>query len=193
MANKTRRCTFCKDYFPADGGIVLPAGFFCSFDHAAEYAKKKQDKLKEKRRKQQKKTDKTKRDSLKTVRDLMPEAQAAFNKYIRARDYGLPCISCGATPKQKVGGTVDAGHYRSRGSAGHLRFNVWNCHSQCVLCNRYQSGNVVDYRINLIKKIGVERVETLENDNDPRKFSVEYLRRVKRIFNKRARIVLKRK
>ena len=192
VANK-RRCLFCKDYFNAEGGVWLPVGFFCCFNHATEYAKKKNDKSKEKQRKHQKKTDKVKRDKLKTARDLMPEAQAAFNKYIRARDSGEPCVSCNRLPEQKVGGTMDAGHYRSRGAAPHMRFNVFNCHSQCVACNRYQSGNVVDYRINLIKKIGIERVERIENDNTPRKFDVDYLRRVKVIFNRRARNVLKRK
>ena len=192
VANK-RRCLFCKEYFNVEDGVWLPVGFFCCFNHATEYAKKKNDKSKEKKRKHQKKTDKVKRDKLKTARDLMPEAQAAFNKYIRARDSGGPCISCGRLPEHKGGGTIDAGHYRSRGAAPHMRFNVFNCHSQCVACNRYQSGNVVDYRINLIKKIGVERVERIENDNTPRKFDVEYLRRVKVIFNRRARNVLKRK
>ena len=192
MANK-KRCTFCGEYNAVENRIDNRAGSFCGVDCIVGYSVKRNSKLKELQRKKKNKEDRGRLDKLKTVRDLMPEAQAAFNKYIRARDYGLPCISCGRSPEQKAGGTMDSGHYRSRGSAGHLRFNVFNCHAQCVTCNRYQSGNVVDYRINLVKKIGIERVERIENDNTPRKFDVEYLRRVKVIFNRRARNVLKRK
>ena len=87
---------------------------------------------------------------------------------------------------------MDAGHYRSRGSAGHLRYNVFNIHAQCVKCNRFGSGNAVDYRIELIKRIGLDRVERIENDNQYRKFTIDYLKRVKQIFNKRARYYEKR-
>jgi hypothetical protein len=94
-------------------------------------------------------------------------------------------------PSDKLGGSFDAGHYRSRGSASHLRFNLLNIHKQCVKCNRFKSGNAVDYRIELIKRIGLENVEKLESDNKPRKFTIEYLKRLKKIFNKRARFHLK--
>lgn len=36
-----------------------------------------------------------------------------------------------------------------------------------------KSGNVVEYRINLVKRIGVERVEALENNNEPHKWTVD--------------------
>ena len=51
-----------------------------------------------------------------------------------------------------------------------------------------------DYRINLIEKIGLEKVEYLENNNDLdlNKNDIEYLKRIKRIFNKRARSYEKR-
>jgi len=35
------------------------------------------------------------KEKLKTRKDWLREAQAAFNSYIRERDRGLPCISCG--------------------------------------------------------------------------------------------------
>jgi isocitrate dehydrogenase kinase/phosphatase len=50
-----------------------------------------------------------------------------------------------------------------------------------------KSGNVVEYRIALVGKIGAERVSWLEYDNDCRTFDIEYLKRVKRIFSRRAR------
>jgi len=86
-----------------------------------------------------------------------------------------------------TGSRVDAGHYRSRGAAPHLRFNVFNCHAQSVKDNRHLSGNIVEYRMRLIERIGLERVERLEQDHSYRKYTAEYLKRVKIIFSKRAR------
>ena len=65
--------------------------------------------------------------------------------------------------------------------------NLFNIHSQCVKCNRYNSGNAVDYRIRLIEKIGVDRVERLECDNAPKSFTIDYLSRLQKIFLKRSR------
>lgn len=130
------------------------------------------------------------RQRLKTKSEWMKEAQAAFNAFIRARDYGKPCISSGRAMDDSgllTGSKMDAGHYRSAGAASHLRFNTWNCHGQSVKDNQHLSGNAVEYRIRLIERIGLERVEALENDNEPRTFDIEYLKRIKRIFSRRAR------
>lgn len=199
MANSKRKCTGCKSRFPADQMKSLPAGHFHSIECAIAYANKAKEKQAKRQAATQKKIDKEKRkatkikkQALKTIGQLAKEAQTSINKYIRFRDYGKPCISCGSLPKQKYGGTMDAGHYRSRGAASHLRFNLLNIHGQCVKCNRYKSGNAVDYRLNLIVKIGLDNVEALENNNKPRSFSRDYLERLKKIFNKRARFYEKR-
>ena len=184
MANSKRKCRHCADYFDASKMVKVPLGYFCTYSHAADHAT---DKVKVSRKRQELKVKIEKKKSLLTVSDWIKKAQAAVNAYIRIRDFGKPCISCGGMPEQKQGGTIDSGHYRSRGAAGHLRFNVFNINGQCVKCNRYNSGNAVDYRIRLIKKIGTERVERLENDNQPRKFTTEYLERLQKLFLRRAR------
>ena len=183
------KCKFCGE--STDAQVKFPAGWFCDFTHAISYAKAKQKKDRERLinnvKKKERKSIKVRKENLKTVNDWIKEAQTAVNKYIRMRDYGKPCVSCGSNPEQKRGGTMDAGHYRSRGAASHLRFNLFNIHAQCVKCNRFGSGNAVDYRIQLIERIGLDRVERLEHDNECRRFSIDYLKRVKRIFNKRSR------
>lgn len=144
---------------------------------------------------EQRKQDKLQRDDLKLRREKLKgksewnrEAQAAVNKFIFWRDYGRPCISCGRQLNYGVrGGAVDASHYRSRGAAPWLRFNVFNNNASCVHCNRDLSGNPIPYRINLIEKFGLHRVERIEHDNAVRKFDIEYLKRVKSIFTRRAR------
>ncbi len=189
MANSKRKCKSCGKYIR--DFIVTPKGVFCSIDVAVKYSYQNKNKGAEIVRKEQKKKDAIRKEKLKTAGEYMKEAQASVNKYIRARDRHKPCVSCGSMPDDKIGGSFDAGHYRSRGSASHLRFNLLNIHKQCVKCNRFKSGNAVDYRIELIKRIGLDNVEKLENDNKPRKFTIEYLKRLKKIFNKRARFYLK--
>ncbi len=128
-------------------------------------------------RKRQIRIRKDRKERLKTRREWIDDAQKAFNAYIRARDSERTCICCGvAFGNSLVGGAVDAGHYRSTGSAPHLRFNEDNCNAQRKQCNRYGAGRAVDYRIGLISRIGLERVEALEADNTPRKFSIDELR-----------------
>ena len=120
------------------------------------------------------------KEAIKTIPQLIKEAQIEFNAYIRARDKGLPCICCGIPlGVDSVGGGYDAGHYRSTGSASHLRFNESNVHAQRKQCNRYGAGRAVDYRIGLIHRIGLAAVESLESDNGVHKWTADELRAIK--------------
>lgn len=124
--------------------------------------------------------------ALKSRAQHLKEAQAAFNSYIRARDEiaGLPCVSCGRFHT----GAYDAGHYRSVGAMPALRFSEINCHRQCVPCNQHKGGNIVEYRIGLVKRIGVLSVEWLEQDIHPaRKYTIPEAQAI------RAKYKLKRK
>lgn len=127
-------------------------------------------------------------------RDWVAEAQAAVNKYVRLRDMarGCGCISCGARPGQKFGGTMDAGHFRSVGSAPHLRFYLPQIALQCVRCNRHLSGNAVEFRRGLVLRLGVSNVESIEAMQGSMKWPIEYLARLKKIMAKKARRLEKR-
>lgn len=120
-------------------------------------------------------------EALKTVPKLKREAQQAFNRWIRQRDALLPCISCGAPPPDlsQLHAGRDAGHYRSTGSADHLRFNEDNVHGQCVSCNRWGAGKSVEYRIGLLARIGAERTNALEFNNDRQQWTRERLRAIR--------------
>jgi hypothetical protein len=114
--------------------------------------------------------------AIKTIPELIREAQTSFNAFIRERDKDQPCICCGRPlGTGDVGGSFDAGHYRSTGSASHLRFDERNCHAQSKACNRWGAGRAVDYRIGLIGRIGLGPVEALEADNGIRKWTREEL------------------
>lgn len=124
---------------------------------------------------QERKADKARKRAVKTRQQWLREAQAAFNAFIRARDADLPCISCG----RFHGGKYDAGHYRSVGAMPALRFDELNVHKQCVPCNQHKGGNVIEYRIGLIARIGVAKVEALERDYEARKYTIEDAQNIK--------------
>jgi hypothetical protein len=85
---------------------------------------------------------------VKTRGDHLADLQDAFNAWIRLRDAGQPCISCG----RPYGDRWHAGHYRSVGSEPSLRFEPDNVHLQCPACNLHLCGNQAPYRVNLVKK-----------------------------------------
>ena len=106
---------------------------------------------------------------VRSLPELKSQAQRAFNKYIKLRDSKRLCISCGKGPEQ-------AGHYIAQGSSGALRYNEDNCHGQCVTCNLYMHGNLIEYRMGLVKRIGEKRVKYLEaHKHDIKKWTREEL------------------
>lgn len=118
------------------------------------------------------------KEKVKTKGAHLREAQAWFNMYIRLRDDDLPCISCG----RYHNGKYDAGHYRSVGACPELRFDEDNVHKQCVPCNQHLSGNAIEYRIRLVQKIGLERVERLESKHKPLNLSIDQIKELKSKF-----------
>lgn len=132
---------------------------------------------------------KTRREAIKTLPVLTKEAQKEFNAFIRERDHDQPCISCGAPPPDLSGlhAGRDAGHYRSVGSARHLRFHEHNCHAQCVKCNQWGAGMVVDYRIGLVRRLGLDAVEALECNNEVKKWTREELVQIRNEYRARVR------
>lgn len=183
MANSKKKCRACKEYSPVESGIQVPLGFFCSMLCVVEHGKKGATASTEKRKRE---TLTKLKAELKTASQWRVEAQTAFNAYIRYRDRDQPCISCDSSASRE-NGYWDAGHYRSRGAARHLSFHQHNCHKQCHKCNRYLSGNVVEYRHRLIDRIGLDKVIILEYNNDTVKHDITYLRRIKKIFTTKLR------
>lgn len=112
------------------------------------------------------------KEALKSRSDHMKDTQQAFNEWVRHRDASLPCVSCGRHHE----GKYDAGHYRTVGSNPALRFEPLNCHKQCVPCNQHKSGNVIEYRIELVRRIGIVNVEWLEGPHEPQKYTIEELK-----------------
>ena len=164
---KTRKCKYCKQ--PFEPSVFLQKNCFdpnCVTEWINDVKQKNW----------QKKKAKLKLD-LMTVQDYIKIAQQVFNKYIRLRDAGNLCISCQKKPLKE-----NAGHFYNANNHWNVRFDERNVHLQCEHCNTYLSGNLIEYRKQLINKIGIEQLTLLELEaNKTRKFTIDEL---KQIINK---------
>jgi hypothetical protein len=115
------------------------------------------------------------KEKVKTRAEHMKDAQRAFNTWIRLRDAGQPCISCGTTADVQY----CAGHYRTTGSCPELRFEPLNVHLQCNKnCNLEKSGNIVGYRPRLLGKIGCHNLAWLEGPHEAKRYTIEDLKTI---------------
>lgn len=128
----------------------------------------------------------TKRALLKPRSKWLKEAQQAFNAFIRARDNNLSCISCG----RRHDGQIHAGHYLSTGARPELRFSELNVWAQCAPCNTHLHGNLVLYRAELIRRIGLEAVEQLEGYQAPREYDIAALKAIRNDYRARTKQLL---
>jgi hypothetical protein len=162
---RTRKCAVkgCANRFQPRNMTHKVCGPDCAAVHTAAERKR----LDAKQKTQEAKKTRERKEAVKTRGQHIADVQVAFNALVRFRDRNEVCISCPthlSTLAGEVGGGYDCGHYRSRGSAPHLRFDLRNAHGQCKKCNRYRAGNAADYRIGLIARFGVAFVEQLECD-----------------------------
>lgn len=176
------KCKFCKQ--PATQRFGL--NYFCSTDCAynqirANIIKKANIDVKERR-----KRDRERLKQLKTRSEWLRDAQAVFNRFIRLRDAGNPCISCG----RNSGAKMNAGHYLSVGAHPELRFNEFNTNLQCEHCNSYKSGNQAEYRPKLIAKIGLAEVERLEGPQEPLKLTIEEIQELIKVYKQKCKELL---
>ena len=148
---------------------------WCSPDCAVVIVRAKQATERKSFEQRERREIKARKEKLKSRADHLKETQAVFNEWVRLRDADLPCISCGRHHQ----GKYDAGHYRTVGSSPALRFEPLNCHKQCVPCNNHKSGDIVNYRINLVHRIGAEKVDWIEGPHEPQRYTIEQLKEIK--------------
>lgn len=169
---KPAKCKMCATPFTK----IRPLQNWCSIDCAVKLGEQAIAKKKAKAKAEDRKQTREKLDAMRTKPQLVKLAQQAFNGFIRARDAEKTCVSCGTKLQgPQVGGAFDCGHYRSVGSAPHMRFVEDNAHGQCKHCNSHLAGNHVAYRQGLIARIGLAAVERIEADTTVRKYTHEGL------------------
>ena len=126
---------------------------------------------------------KVRKERLKSRADHLKDTQQAFNAWVRERDAELPCISCG----RHHAGQYHSGHYRTVGASPELRFEPLNAWKQCAPCNNHLSGNLINYRISLLQKIGEEKVIWLEGPHEAKKYTIEELKAMTADYRAKAR------
>ena len=173
---RKRRCKVCRSLFVPRSITHKACGAGCAEVVAQD-----------ERKTQERKSDRARKVALKSRQDWLREAQTAFNQYIRVRDWDQPCISCGRFHD----GQYHAGHFRSVGAQPALRFDENNVHKQCAPCNNHLAGNVVEYRIRLVQKIGALRVELLEIEHAPTKYTIEDAKRIKETYKAKLKALIK--
>ena len=174
LSGKLKRCKACRSEFVPAKPLQVACGIPCALELAkvAQAKKKAQEATKERAEHAKRK------EAVKTKGEHTKEAQTAFNAFIRERDKNLPCVSCGRHHQ----GQYHAGHYRTTAAAPELRFEPLNVWKQCAPCNNHKSGNLIEYRIELVKRIGAEKVEWLEGPHDPKRYTIENLKAIKKHY-----------
>jgi hypothetical protein len=172
MSSNPKKCKVCKSEYTPRNSLQSVCSPKCAQSHAQALRQKKE---RTERR--------IAKEKLKRKHDYVKEAQHSFNAYIRARDADLPCISCGRFHN----GQYHAGHYRPTSTSPELRFHEWNVHKQCQPCNTHLHGNLVEYRINLIERIGQEKIDCLEGKHDPKHYTIQELKEIKAKYNQLTR------
>jgi len=96
-----------------------------------------------------------------STKGLKKKAWSVFSEYIRKRgadENGYTyCCSCGQRSHWR---NLQAGHYY-HGHSKQSFFDEINVHGQCVKCNHYLSGNLIEYTRFMQDKYTKEQLENL--------------------------------
>lgn len=114
------------------------------------------------------------------------QTQIVFNRFIRLRDKGKPCISS----LEPWRSDFDAGHLFSVKQYNSLRFDEDNCHAQSIGDNRFNEGNFEQYIINVRDRIGEERFNELEqkaiqSKRGIKKWTIPELKEIQKEYRKK--------
>ena len=178
---KAKKCKQCKNPVLDESiAIRTPLFIFCSFECGKLYAiaksKAARKRLDNKSAKVARVKHKADKERIKTKAKWLQELQVLVNQYVRLRDINDGCISCDKPPIWN--GQWHCSHYFSRGHSSSLRFNLWNMHKSCSVCNNHLSGNIESYTPKLIKKIGQSKYNYMvEHKSDIRVYEVKWIRR----------------
>ncbi|MBB3239168.1 hypothetical protein FHW68_000640 [Pseudomonas sp. Tn43] len=185
VALKEAKAKKCKN--PACGVSFKPsfstAQKVCSWACGLAIKDVNQEKARKSLAQVERKEIKARKEKLKSRADHMRETQVVFNEWIRLRDAALPCVSCGRHHE----GQYHAGHYRTVGANPELRFEPLNVWKQCAPCNNHKSGDIVNYRIELVKRIGADKVDWLEGPHELKRYTIEELKTIKAEYRAKTR------
>ncbi|HJV75366.1 MAG TPA: recombination protein NinG [Noviherbaspirillum sp.] len=165
---KTRKCAVkgCDVRFTPFSSLVK----WCSPEHGAIIGEQALAKKKAREAAASRKLTREQALELKPPTYWAKRAEKACNAYIRKRDEGDPCISCGTYDASEW----HAGHCYTVKARPDIRYHEDNIHLQCPKCNTYQGGMVGEYKKRVVSKIGQERLDALAYVNPAFKKTREY-------------------
>jgi hypothetical protein len=168
---KVKSCKRCgNDFTP-----IRPLQGFCSNLCAViKSNENKTLKYKEKIRKPKQKKE--------SIQELIKAAQYYFNAWIKERDQGKACVTCGA----KWSKEHQAGHFYPAGYFWAVRFFSTNCFIQCIECNINKSGNLEKYKEVIKTLITPDQLKELEAEkNKTANFSRDFLIDLKNYYKEK--------
>jgi len=181
---RRKRCPECRVmYAPARESQAVCGEIACAIAHAQ--SERGQETARKSLAQVERRDIKVRKEKLKSRADHLREAQQAFNEWIRLRDADLPCVSC--DKPSTWAGQWHASHFRSVGSSPEHRFNPANVHKACSVCNNHMSGNILGYKPELERRIGVEAVEALLGPSEPKRYTVEEIKAIKAEYRAKTR------
>ncbi len=181
-------CTVCKVPFERTYTTMQKTcSPHCAIQEAITKREKKEHREQEKQLKSDRRELRARKVAIRPKIWYVRQAQQQINKYVRLRDSGKPCCSC---DKPDDGSHQrHASHYRSTKACSALRFNLKNIFASCQQCNTSLSGNILEYRIRLVNRYGGDFVNWLESQNQIVRYDIDYLKRLKKVFAKRCRMI----
>lgn len=176
---KTASCKICSGKYERQNMRHV----VCSYECTVELLRQKEIKAREKA---ERSDTRRRKEAMKTRGDYLKEAQQWCNRFIRLRDHDQPCISCGTMTAPEWA----AGHYRTVAAAPELRFHPMNIHKQCNKnCNSAKSGNVVEYRIGLVRRIGDKNVAWIEGPHEAQHLTIDDIKEIKSYYQQQCKIL----
>jgi len=154
---KPKKCKDCKQVFEPFK-IAQPRCVQCAISKGRDYAAKRLKKEENELRKKARADLLQRKEKIKPLSKWAAEAQVIFNRFIRLRDAGRGCISCGNMQANEY----HAGHFFTTKARPDLRFNEDNTNLQCGQCNFFESGNISKYRVKIVDRIGQKRLDDLD-------------------------------
>lgn len=153
----------------------------CSPLCAMAYSKAKETKIQAKEWAKEKKE---RKEAIMTRKDWLDIAQKVVNTFIRERDKGKPCYMC----QKPINGVVHACHYLNQGNHSFVRFHEDNIWAGCYSCNVMKSGNLIEYRKVLLKTIGEERLNWLEeNGRQEKKWEIDEIKEIIKVYKEKTK------